>query len=145
MDVTPRPMYEVLTSQPPDLIGAIRETMPSIGMLIDALEQRTDPAIRLSLLRQIGTEWYICGGTAEVLTELGLHLAAHLPMAQGVVVSELLLAFGAAQEEQRTREWEARLVARATQLDGLHRIISAANSTLDLDSSLQTVAETVAQ
>lgn len=138
-------MYEVLTSQPPDLIGAIRETMPSIGMLIDALEQRTDPAIRLSLLRQIGTEWYICGGTAEVLTELGLHLAAHLPMAQGVVVSELLLAFGAAQEEQRTREWEARLVARATQLDGLHRIISAANSTLDLDSSLQTVAETVAQ
>jgi GAF domain-containing protein len=60
-------------------------------------------------------------------------------------VSELLLAFGAAQEEQRTREWEARLVARATQLDGLHRIISAANSTLDLDSSLQTVAETVAQ
>ncbi len=145
MDVTPRPMYEVLISQPPDLIGAIRETMPSIGMLIDALEQRTDPAIRLSLLRQIGTEWYICGGTAEVLTELGLHLAAHLPMAQGVVVSELLLAFGAAQEEQRTREWEARLVARATQLDGLHRIISAANSTLDLDSSLQTVAETVAQ
>lgn len=144
-DATVRSMYEVLTSQPPDLVGVLRETLPSIGMLIDALEQQSDPTLRLSLLRQIGAEWYACGGMAEVLTELGLHLAARLPMAQGIVVSELLLAFGAAQEEQRTREWEARLVARATQLDGLHRIISAANSTLDLDTSLQTVVETVAQ
>ncbi len=144
-DATVRSMYEVLTSQPPDLVGVLRETIPSIGMLIDALEQQSDPTLRLSLLRQIGAEWYACGGMAEVLTELGLHLAAQLPMAQGIVVSELLLAFGAAQEEQRTREWEARLVARATQLDGLHRIISAANSTLDLDTSLQTVVETVAQ
>lgn len=144
MSATTLPMYEVLTSQPPDLIGALRETIPSIGMLIDALENQSDPAMRLSLLRQIGTEWHACGGLAEVLTELGLHLAARLPMSQGVVVSELLLAFGAAQEEQRTREWEARLVERADQLDGLHRIISAANSTLDLDTSLQTVVETVA-
>src|SRR5690606_32285842 len=138
-------MYEVLTSQPPDLVAALRETWPRVAELLAELEQEEAVEPRLSRLRHIGAAWYGQGGAAEVLTELGLHLASRLRMAQGLVVSEMLLAYGAAQEEQRTREWESRLLARAAELDGLHRIISAANSTLDLDTSLQTVVETVAE
>ena len=138
-------MYEVATAQPPDLVAALHETWPRIAELLTALANERMPEARISGLRHIGAVWYAQGGAAEVLTELGLNLAERLRMAQGAVVSELLLAYGAAQEEQRTREWEARLLARASELDGLHRIISAANSTLDLDTSLQTVVETVAQ
>ena len=138
-------MYEVATAQPPDLVAALHETWPRIAELLTALANERMPEARISGLRHIGAVWYAQGGAAEVLTELGLNLAERLKMAQGAVVSELLLAYGAAQEEQRTREWEARLLARASELDGLHRIISAANSTLDLDTSLQTVVETVAQ
>jgi GAF domain-containing protein len=138
-------MYEVLTSQPPDLIAALRETWPGISTSLAELEADSALEARVSRLRHIGSLWYAQGGAAEVLAELGILLAAKLQMPQGLVLSELMLSFGAAQEEQRTREWEARLLARASELDGLHRIISAANSTLDLDTSLQTVVETVAQ
>jgi two-component sensor histidine kinase len=138
-------MYEVLTAQPPDLVAALRETWPIVAEQLAELERAETAEARITRLRTIGAAWYGQGGAAEVLTELGLTLAERLKLSQGLVVSELLLAYGAAQEEQRTREWEARLVARASEIDGLHRIISAANSTLDLDTSLQTVVETVAQ
>ncbi|MEI6180764.1 MAG: histidine kinase, partial [Chloroflexales bacterium] len=113
-------MYEVATTQPPDLVAALHETWPRIAELLTALTSERMPEARISGLRHIGAVWYAQGGAAEVLTELGLNLAERLRMAQGVVVSELLLAYGAAQEEQRTREWEARLLARASELDGLH-------------------------
>jgi two-component sensor histidine kinase/putative methionine-R-sulfoxide reductase with GAF domain len=138
-------MYEVVTPQAPDLVAALRETWPGLSDLLATVEAEQSLEARRSGLRHIGALWYAQGGAAEVLTELGLHLSNQLQISQGTVVSELLLAYGAAQEEQRTREWEARLLARAAELDGLHRIISAANSTLDLDTSLQTVVETVAQ
>ncbi len=138
-------MYEVLTSQPPDLVDALRETWPRVSELLAELDSEQPVETRLGRLRHIGAIWYAQGGAAEVLTELGLALAERLHMSQGVVVSELLLAYGAAQEEQRTREWESHLLARVDELDGLHRIISAANSTLDLDTSLQTVVEIVAR
>ena len=138
-------MYEVLTAQPPDLVAALRETWPRVAELLAELDSEQSAEERLSRLRHIGAIWYGQGGAAEVLTELGLNLAERMQMSQGLVVSELLLSYGAAQEEQRTREWEQRLLARASELDGLHRIISAANSTLELDTSLQTVVETVAQ
>ena len=138
-------MYSVLTSQPPDMLAALAETWPRVAEVLAELDNDASPEGRLSRLRHIGALWYAQGGAAEVLTELGLTLSPRLQMSQGVVVSELLLAYGAAQEEQRTREWESRLLLRASELDGLHRIISAANSTLELDTSLQTVVETVAQ
>ncbi len=138
-------MYEVVTPQAPDLVATLRETWPGLSELLAMLEAEQTPEARRDCLRHIGALWYAQGGAAEVLTELGLHLSEQLQLSQGVVVSELLLAYGAAQEEERTREWEARLLARAAELDGLHRIISAANSTLDLDTSLQTVVETVAE
>jgi two-component system, sensor histidine kinase PdtaS len=129
----------------PDLPALIPPNMPGVRVLLEDLQRQTLSEGRRSLLRQIGAVWYSCGGTAELLSELGLQIAGRVQLSQGIVISELLLAFGAAQEEQRTREWEARLLARANELDGLHRIISAANSTLDLDTSLQTVVETVAK
>jgi GAF domain-containing protein len=137
-------MYEVLTTQPPDLIDALRDSWPRMAELLAELEEDQPMETRIGRLRHIGAIWYVQGGAAEVLTEVGLTLAERLHMSQGIVVSELLLAYGAAQEEERTREWETHLLNRVAELDGLHHIICAANSTLDLDSSLQTVVETVA-
>ncbi len=137
-------MYEILTSQPPDLIDTLRETWPRMAELLAELQEDQPMETRIGRLRHIGAIWYVQGGAAEVLTEVGLMLAERLKMSQGIVVSELLLAYGAAQEEERTREWETHLLNRVAELDGLHHIICAANSTLDLDSSLQTVVETVA-
>jgi two-component system, sensor histidine kinase PdtaS len=139
------PMYQVATSQPPDLIAVLHEIWPGISDILADLDGDRTSEVRVDHLHHIASLWYEQGGAAEVLAELGITLASRLHLSQGLVVSELLLAYGAAQEEQRTREWEARLLARASELDGLHRIISAANSTLDLDTSLQTVVETVAQ
>lgn len=138
-------MYEALTNQPPDLVDTLREAWPRIAELLAELDENQPIETKIGRLRHIGAVWYAQGAAAEVLTELGLTLAERLHIPQGVVVSELLLAYGAAQEEQRTREWESHLLARVAELDGLHQIIAAANSTLDLDASLLTVVETVAQ
>lgn len=137
-------MYESLINQPPDLVDALRETWPRLSELLAELDEDQPDQTKVGRLRHIGAVWYAQGAAAEVLAELGLALAERLRLPQGVVVSELLLAYGAAQEEQRTREWESHLLARVAELDGLHQIIAAANSTLDLDTSLQTVVETVA-
>lgn len=137
-------MYEILTTQPPDLLDTLRETWPRMAELFAELEDEQPLETRIGRLRHIGALWYVQGGAAEVLTEVGLALSERLKLSQGLVVSELLLAYGAAQEEERTREWETHLLNRVAELDGLHRIICAANSTLDLDASLQTVVETVA-
>lgn len=128
----------------PDLLQQIEEQWPRIAELILEMEQDQLTETRLGRLRHIGAIWYVRDGSAEMLTELGLALAERLSIPRGVVVSELLLSYSATREEQRTREWETHLLNRVAELDGLHRIISAANSTLDLDSSLQTVVETVA-
>lgn len=138
-------MYEVLTTQPPDLLDTLRETWPRMAELLGEIESDQPLETRIGRLRHIGAIWYVQGGAAEVLTEVGIALSERLKMAQGLVISELLLAYGAAQEEERTREWETHLLNRVAELDGLHRIICAANSTLDLDASLHTVVETVAQ
>lgn len=127
------------------VIETLQETWPRVAELIDDMERDQLVETRIGRLRHIGAIWYAQGGSAEILTELGLSLSERLSMPRGLVVSELLQAYGAAQEEQRTREWETHLLNRVAELDGLHRIISAANSTLDLDSSLQTVVETIAQ
>lgn len=134
-----------ITIESSDVIESLRESWPRVTELIQDMENDLLLETRIGRLRHIGAIWYARGGSAEMLTELGLSLAHRLGMPRGIVISELLQAYSAAQEEQRTREWESHLLNRVAELDGLHRIISAANSTLDLDSSLQTVVETVAQ
>lgn len=136
-------MYTIDTANPPDLIAVLAETWPRMAELIHELQIEQPHETRIGRLRHIGAIWYVQGGTAEVLAEVGMSLAHTLHMPQGIVVSELLLAYGAAQEEERTREWEAHLLNRVAELDGLHHIICAANSTLDLDTSLYTVTDTV--
>ncbi len=100
---------------------------------------------RRVLLHQIGARWSAELADAEALAELGLALAHEHGLAPGFVLAELMLAYGATRDEQRTREWETDLMRRMAELRGLHRIISAANSTLDLDTSMQMVVETVAE
>jgi two-component system, sensor histidine kinase PdtaS len=138
-------MFEIQSHILPMLLAELREAYPRLARLIDELAAAKDLETRRAKLRHLGAIWYGEGGASEVLAELGLVLADRLGIEPGMALSDLLLAYGAAQEEQRTRDWESHLLRRVSELDGLHRIISAANSTLELDSSMQTVVETVAQ
>lgn len=112
---------------------------------IAALLRNDQPEIRSQQLRAFGADWQIRAEQAESLSAAGLEAAQLAGCDQAQVVTDLLLGFAAAREEQRTRHWQNHLLRRVQQLDGLHRVISAANSTLDLDASLQTVVETVTE
>lgn len=92
----------------------------------------------------IGYMWHDEQRPPDDLARLGLALAPVLQYDPAAFASELLLGYAASREDSRSREWEHRLVRRVAELDGLHHIVSAANSSLDLEASLQTVAETVA-
>lgn len=127
------------------LLEAICTSQPEVGAVIDRFLQPQSIEDRRAHLRRIGALWFKQGGEPEVLAELGLKLASKTDVDPGVVLSELLIAYGVARDEQRTQEKEADLARRMSELRGLHSVISAANSTLDLDTSLQTVVETVAE
>lgn len=127
------------------LVEEIRASMPQIATVLDQLAGAGASDQRRILLRQIGSLWHRQGGEPEVLAELGLALSDQHGIEPGVALAEVMLAYGAAREEQRSRDWETHLVRRMAELKGLHRIISAANSTLDLDTSMQLVVETVAE
>lgn len=127
------------------LIEELRNSSPELGELIDQVVQSHPIEYRRARLRTIGAYWYRQGGEPEVLAELGLALAERSSIEPGIVLAELLMAYGAARDEQHTRQWENDLMRRMAELRGLHRVISAANSTLDLDTSMQTVVETVAE
>ncbi|HEU5088744.1 MAG TPA: GAF domain-containing protein [Roseiflexaceae bacterium] len=104
-----------------------------------------DSGQQREILRRIGAAWQVQEGNPEVLAELGLALSEKTGLDTSVVLSEMLMAFGASREEMRSRDWERLQSRRMAELRGLHRIISAANSTLDLDTSMQTVVETVGE
>ncbi len=91
----------------------------------------------------LGYLWFDHERSPEALAEIGLGLAAELSRPVAGVVSELLMGFAAAREDRKYNEWGDRWRQRVAELDGLHRIISAANSTRTLSASLQTVCETV--
>lgn len=127
------------------LVEELRQSSPEFGTVFDQLLATEQIEQRRRLLRTLGTIWYRQNGEAEVLAELGLALAEQAHIEPEIALSELLMAYGAAREEQRSREWEGHLMRRMAELRGLHRVISAANSTLDLDTSMQTVVEIVAE
>jgi GAF domain-containing protein len=127
------------------LVEELRASLPQVAEVLDQLSSEQSLDRRRLLLRQLGALWYRQDGEPEVLAELGLALAEQFAIEPGVALAELLMAYGAAREEKRTREWENSLVRRMAELSGLHRVISAANSTLDLDTSMQMVVETVAE
>ncbi|HEX5691735.1 MAG TPA: GAF domain-containing protein [Roseiflexaceae bacterium] len=127
------------------LLEELRVSSPQIAELLDLLGQEQDADARRAHLRRLGALWYREEGEPGVLAELGLALVELLNLDPGIALAELLMAYGAAREEQRTREWEQHLVRRMAELRGLHRVISAANSTLDLDTSMRMVVDTVAE
>ncbi|MBC8161674.1 MAG: GAF domain-containing protein [Roseiflexaceae bacterium] len=127
------------------LVEELRTSSPEMTGLIDQLLQPNSVEIRRAQLRTIGAFWYRQGGEPEVLAELGLAMAEQAEIEPGIAMAELLMAFGTARDEQQTRQRENDLMRRMAELRGLHRVISAANSTLDLDTSMHTVVETVAE
>ncbi len=127
------------------LVEELRASLPEFGTVINQILQPQPLEGRRDLLRRIGALWYQRSGEPEVLAELGIVLALKTDIDPGIVLSEMLIAYGVARDEQGTREKEADLARRMSELRGLHSVISAANSTLDLDTSLQTVVETVAE
>ncbi|HWQ14183.1 MAG TPA: GAF domain-containing protein [Roseiflexaceae bacterium] len=138
-------MFPAESSILPMLVEEVRLSMPPVAEVLDQLAADESPEQRRISLRQLGSLWYHQEGDPEVLAELGIAIADQYRIEPGVALAELLLAYGAAREEARTHEWENHLVRRMAELKGLHRIISAANSTLDLDTSMQLVVETVAE
>jgi GAF domain-containing protein len=127
------------------LIDELRASQPQVGKLLDSLSEERPPQAQRAILRDIGALWHALEGNPEVLAELGLALADTTGLEPSVTLAEMLMAYGAAREELRSREWERLQSRRMAELRGLHRIISAANSTLDLDASMQTVVEIVAE
>lgn len=127
------------------LIEELRASSPPFSELLDRLTGECSVEECRTWLRQLGALWYEHQGEPEVLVELGLALVEQNGIEPVVALSELLMSYGAAREERRSHEWEAHLMRRMAELRGLHRVISAANSTLDLDASMQTVVETVAE
>ncbi|HYF64966.1 MAG TPA: GAF domain-containing protein, partial [Herpetosiphonaceae bacterium] len=121
------------------------ETLPSTADAIASLLDNDNTEVRSQQLRAMGADWQTRNASAQALAEAGIAAATAAGINPANVVTDLLLGYAAAREEQRTRHWQSHLVRRVQQLDGLHRVISAANSTLDLDASLQTVVDTVAE
>ena len=138
-------MFTAQSAILPMLVEELQASMPQVAELLVQLAGESSVERRRMYLRQLGGLWYRLDGEPEVLAELGIALADKLGLEPGVTLSELLMAYGAAREEKRTREWENNLVRRMAELSGLHRVISAANSTLDLDTSMQMVVETVGE
>jgi two-component sensor histidine kinase/putative methionine-R-sulfoxide reductase with GAF domain len=121
------------------------ETLPTTADAIASLLDNDNIEVRSQQLRAMGADWQTRNAAAQALAEAGIAAATAAGVSPANVVTDLLLGYAAAREEQRTRHWQSHLVRRVQQLDGLHRVISAANSTLDLDASLQTVVDTVAE
>jgi two-component system, sensor histidine kinase PdtaS len=127
------------------LVEELRASLPPIAELLNQIAEEQAPEQRRLYLRQLGGLWYRQEGEPEVLAELGLALAEQQGIEPGVALAELLMAYGSARDEKHTRESENNLMRQKAELSGLHRVISAANSTLELDTSMQTVVETVAE
>lgn len=131
-----------------DLVPELAEQLAgSNSQILDLLDELwKDPQSQAWRARCfcIGYLWHDEQRQPDDLARLGLSIAPALRHDSALFVSELLLGYAAAREDSRSREWEHRLVRRVAELDGLHHIVSAANSSLDLATSLQTVAETVA-
>ncbi len=138
-------MFRAQTAILPMLVEELKASMPPVGELLDHLGETATAADRQRALQQIGARWFAQGGEPEVLAELGMGIAEQYGIEPGLALAEIMLSYGAARETQRTKDWENHLVRRMGELKGLHRIISAANSTLELETSMQLVTEIVAE
>ncbi len=146
---------------------ALRQAMPaSSGMpqrllraLDDAMEQ-PDPAQAAALLQAEGRRWAEEERSVDSLAEQTIAaaraLAAHLrpiltddpERAEALrlsFLSEVLAGYVQARSEMAAQKHSAELTARMTELAALYKVISAANSSLNLDEVLHLVVRTVAE
>ncbi|MFN5058906.1 MAG: sensor histidine kinase [Chloroflexota bacterium] len=94
-------------------------------------------------MRVVAARWYDRGGSLDQLDASAVDLARRLDMPIADVQRRLWIAYGEAMAEKRQAEREGELLRRMAELRGLHRIIAAANSTLDLETSMSQVVNTV--
>jgi two-component sensor histidine kinase/putative methionine-R-sulfoxide reductase with GAF domain len=149
------------------IVQSLDEAIPAaIGMsrrLLQALAAaltQPDPAQSTALLRAEGRRWAEEDRSAAVLAEEAIQamriLAARLrPLLAGepdqsegvrlAFLSEVLAGYVQAREEVAAQRRATELSARMKELAALHKVISAANSSLDLDATLHLVVRTVAE
>ncbi|GIV96778.1 MAG: hypothetical protein KatS3mg057_1435 [Herpetosiphonaceae bacterium] len=133
------------TPQPGTRMPDIDITPTTLISTVETILQDPDIETRNARLRLLGRDWMLQARPPQQLTEAGLQAAARTSLAAADVITELLMGYSSAREEEQTREWDNHLIRLVLELDGLHRVISAANSTLDLEASLQAVVEIVAE
>ena len=98
-------MFTAQSAILPMLIEELQASLPQVAELLNQLAGEPSLERRRGYLRQLGALWYGQDGEPEVLAELGIALADQLSLEPGVTLAELLMAYGAAREEKRTREW----------------------------------------
>jgi two-component sensor histidine kinase/putative methionine-R-sulfoxide reductase with GAF domain len=145
------------------LAQAIAESADMPHRLLQALAaalQEADAARSAALLRIEGRRWAAEDRPIAALAEQAIAaarlLAAHLrPLLTGEeeqaeavrlsFLSEVLAGYVQAREEIAAQRHSAALSARMNELDALYKVISAANSSLNLDAVLHLVVRTVAE
>jgi len=130
-----------------------------LEVMARALEEE-EPARAAALLQAEGRRWAEEERPVAALAEQAIAafraLSARLPglppdeetQAETVrlaLFSELLAGFIQGREEIAARRRSAELTARMNELAALHKVISAANSSLDLEATLHLVVRTVAE
>ena len=95
-------MFRAQSAAFPMLVEELRASLPQVADLFNELSGDLSLDRQRLLLRQLGAIWYRQDGEPEVLAELGLALAEQHKIEPGVALAELLMAYGAAREEQRT-------------------------------------------
>lgn len=145
---------------------ALRQAIPAGAempqRLLRALEgamREPDPARAAGLLQAEGRRWaeedHSVAALAEQAIAAARALAGHMgPLPAGEAdqaeavrlsfLSEILAGYVQARSEMAAQRQSAELTARMTELAALHKVISAANSSLDLDEVLHLVVRTVA-
>ena len=149
------------------IVQALGQAIPeSTGMpqrLLQALAaalQEADPAQATMLLRAEGQRWAAEDQPIAALAEQAIAaarlLATHLrPLLAGETdqaeavrlsfLSEVLAGYVQSREEIAAQRHGATLSTRMSELGALHKVISAANSSLNLDDVLHLVVRTVAE
>ncbi|MGB9722942.1 MAG: GAF domain-containing protein [Chloroflexia bacterium] len=133
------------------------------GRLLETMSQalaQEEPARAAALLQAEGRRWAeeerpvaaLAEQAIAVLRLLSTHLRdlspAEKDQAEAVrlaLLSELLAGYVQGREEIAAQRRSAELTARMNELSALHKVISAANSSLDLEETLHLVVRTVAE
>ncbi len=137
------------------LVGAAGTPRRLLLTLAEALRQ-PDPAQAAALLQAEGRRWAEEEGSITALSDyaitaarlLGAHLDGDDPESETLrltFLTEVITGYIQAREEIAAQNRSVELSARMNELAALHRVISVANSSLDLEATLHLVVQTVAE